>query len=741
MRYWIFFTFAVLIAYGSLYPFHFTVPEAETAAWVKLFSDWSPLTSKADALGNAALFVPFGCAGMLAIAVRAGLPFRIAATVVVNFMLALVLQVAQIYVPERTAALGDVIWNMAGTAVGIVIGALAADHQGAPRQRWQWGAVLPLGLIALWLAAELVPFVPSLDVQSIKTNLKGLLHPTVAAEQLLFHTAGAILAGWALAAIVGTASSLGWLLVLAGMVAAGKVFIVTSTLDVSTLSGLALGCAGWWLLANWPEPRRSTALVVLLFAAYVLGAIMPFEIRDIPEPFNLVPFAGMLQGSMLANSRALAANLCLYAGILGVTRINGGAPGPSSIALAILVALFEAAQTYLSGRTPDITDPLLVLLVGQMLRFAPVPVLKHVTGKRAPPVTPMISGGAVGALLPAARFNAIGWGLGLGIICMAMALAFALALRLPQIPYNVAELFLGGGAFPFLIIFALALLWVGAGARLAGYYVAMSARPWLALPLLAFGAGIVSLLLLCASVTQESIGDIAGSNNLHWFVANKDIWGEWARRLFLLVPSDVVSFFERPVRYAALYGPLITFLALMFAGIEMREHGRAGAGRVWPLMVSAVLWLWLCKAVAFDWSSTDNLNELIAADGPWGWGGGGYLYALLAVICANAVLVARMRLTFLWMAVAAGVTLGMVPVGWWLLNQGLEQQVHKYDLVFSGVQFLLGPDRKNLLSPEILFLRWSVVQLAGILVIAVGARIAQPVAGWRAWRRTRYITA
>jgi hypothetical protein len=83
----------------------------------------------------------------------------------------------------------------------------------------------------------------------------------------------------------------------------------------------------------------------------------------------------------------------------------------------------------------------------------------------------------------------------------------------------------------------------------------------------------------------------------------------------------------------------------------------------------------------------------------------------------------------------------MVPVGWWLLNQGLGQQVHKYDLVFSGVQFLLGPDRKNLLGPEVLFLRWGVVQFTGVLVIAVGARIAQPVASWRAWRRSRYVTA
>jgi hypothetical protein len=597
--------------------------------------------------------------------------------------------------------------------------------------------VLPLGLIALWLAAELVPFVPSLDMQSIKTNLKGLLLPAVAAEQLAFHMTGAILAGRALAAIVGTASSLRWLLLLAGAAAAGKIFIVTSTLDVSTLSGLALGCFGWWLLARWHEPRRGTAILLLLFAAYAVGALMPFEFRSTPQPFSLVPFAGLLQGSMLVNSQALLANLCLYAGILGIIRINGGSPAPASIALAMLVALFEAVQILLPGRTPDITDPLLVLLVGQVLRYAPDPSFKRedATTKPTAPIAQMRADTIAGTPQPAVSFSPVAWTLSLGVVCTAMALAFSQVLRLPQVPYNVAELFLGDGAFPFLMIFALALLWVGAGARLVGHRVAISTRPWLVLPLLAFGAGVVSLLLLCASVTQESIGDISGSNNLYWFVVNKDIWGVGARHLFLLIPPDLVAFFERPVRYAALYGPLVTFAALMFAAIEMRKHNRAEAVRVLPLLLFAVLWLWLCKAIAFDWSSTDNLNELIARDGPWGWGGGGYLYALLAVICANAVLLARMPMTFLWMAVATGVTLGMVPVGWWLLNQGLGQQVHKYDLVFSGVQFLLGPDRKHLLSPEILFLRWSVVQLAGVLVIAVGARVAQPVLGWRTRRR------
>jgi hypothetical protein len=200
---------------------------------------------------------------------------------------------------------------------------------------------------------------------------------------------------------------------------------------------------------------------------------------------------------------------------------------------------------------------------------------------------------------------------------------------------------------------------------------------------------------------------------------------------------SVVEFFERPVRFATLNGPLVTFLALMFGVIEMREQGRLDARRVLPLALSALLWLWLCKGIAFDWSSTDNLNELIARDGPWGWGGGGYLYALLAMICVNAVLLTRMPLTFAWGAATAIITLAMVPAGWWLLTQGLEQHVEKYGQVFSGQQFLLGPDRKHLLSQEVLFLRWSVVQLAGILVITIGARIAQPLIRARTRRNAR----
>jgi hypothetical protein len=150
------------------------------------------------------------------------------------------------------------------------------------------------------------------------------------------------------------------------------------------------------------------------------------------------------------------------------------------------------------------------------------------------------------------------------------------------------------------------------------------------------------------------------------------------------------------------------------------------------MLLSVALTLWLCKAIAFDWSSTDNLNELIARDGPWGLGGGGWLYALLVGICANALLLAhgltRGLLPMLGTVVATAVAL---PAGWWLLSAGLDPSVEKYGHVFSGAQFLLGPDRQQLLPDSVLQMRWFGVQMAIVTIIAMGIWLERRIAAWQ----------
>ncbi len=364
----------------------------------------------------------------------------------------------------------------------------------------------------------------------------------------------------------------------------------------------------------------------------------------------------------------------------------------------------------LPGQRADLTEPLWALLCGWGLALLPAaafePAVATSARARPPPSTP-----------PTAWASA----LRAGACAAALTAVLVGVLRLPGLPYNVRELFLLDGAMPVLFVFAVAVLWIGASAAWIGRALAAGRSPWRFFPLAVLAATLISLALLYGSVTGESILDISGSNNLFHFVTRRDIWGPAFRELFLLVGPGLVAVLERPIRYAGLVGPLWFFLAFAFA-VSAGLRGR----RALTVAAAAVPWLWLCKGIAFDGSSTDNLNELIARQGLWGSGGGGYLYALLALVCASAALLAH-RWPRRWLAPVAWLAvLAAVPVGWWLLTHGLEPQVHKYERVFSGWQFLLGPDRDHALSEATLFWRWAAVQLGVVATLAAGAVVAAP---------------
>jgi len=136
-------------------------------------------------------------------------------------------------------------------------------------------------------------------------------------------------------------------------------------------------------------------------------------------------------------------------------------------------------------------------------------------------------------------------------------------------------------------------------------------------------------------------------------------------------------------------------------------------------------WLVLCKVIAFDYFSTDNLNELIARPGEFGLGGGGYLYLLIVIVTAVSTFIAWAgRITWKWKITAALSLAVSVPVGWWLLNKGLVTDFTKYKTTYSGVDFLLGPDRTHKLPQTVLFLRWGVLQTVTIAMLAYGQYIA-----------------
>ena len=207
----------------------------------------------------------------------------------------------------------------------------------------------------------------------------------------------------------------------------------------------------------------------------------------------------------------------------------------------------------------------------------------------------------------------------------------------------------------------------------------------------------------------------------------REVWGSAWKDAFLWIDSPQwIGTLEHFVRYSALYAPLPIVLGLLITFRQSARRGENYSLRLANLLLGAGALLWLCKTIAFDWTSTDNLNELIARDGEWGWGGGGFLYALLLVICFNGLLLAEAVSGGLHqISLAVLFSLVALPVGWWLLNQGLEQNVQKYELVYSGTQFLLGQDRLHQLSPTLLFLRWCATQLSAAVILATGVWLGQ----------------
>jgi len=539
----------------------------------------------------------------------------------------------QIWVPTRDPAVADVVWNLVGCVLGSIVGSLLASRTAAIPNSSQ----IPQaeGLLLAWLLAHWLPLVPSLDLQLLKDHLHNLISAELSLAEVLLEVSLTVLAV-RLFCCEGIRKRPGWqFALLIGLLAVGKLFIVGGQVNFSTFLGLGLGAAFGLATLRISMEQMRPWLISGLLIAHTWTALSPFSLRDDPATFGWLPFAGLLKGSMLQNAQVLARQSILYAGILYLMLHNAYHWRVTTFVLAFWVLLLEALQTLIETRTAEITEPLLVLALGTLIRANRLQT-KFQSKDNVPQPCPLEEQHTTHEVVrPAFLFVRV----------MALALPIAAAcwllLRLPAIPYNVRELFRTDGYFFALLLFSLAILWIGAGAVLYSRLLQCMRHPLTGLLPVTAGIGITSLALLWFAVTTESIEDIVGSSNLYWFVTNKDIWGETARRLFLYLNApDGIGFIERCVRYLALYSPVVICLG----GLHVtRAPFKSNVSRFWIFewLFGSFLLLWLCKAITFDWSSTDNLNELIARDGEWGWGGGGYLYALMFLICANSLMLAQ----------------------------------------------------------------------------------------------------
>lgn len=733
MRY-LFFSSVFLIVYGSLYPFDFSLNALSGNAVERFLYDWSLFSSRGDLLGNIGLFVPYGFLGILCLGNRRNPVGAILALTIFGLVVAFWVQVMQLVLPSRDAAIGDVVWNLAGIGIGMLLARPKRVREAILKQSVGQPQLFVILFLGCWLIVELAPFVPSIDLQAFKNSLKPLW------QEASFSILGFLraAAAWTMIGYIavrtlspGTAMPL-FALAMCGTLLA-KIVIVDNAITLADVVAVAVAFFAARRLQAL-ETRGSVFLLWFIAGYLVIAGLSPFGFHGARE-FQWLPFAGSLGGSMLLNLKAMAAKVFFASALVYLALDCGFRLKRIVTVLATGLLALEIAQVWVGSHTPEITDPVLALVVGAAF-FAignrasvPAPSVRAERPTDEQATAPEADAAPGPGLLERSwLYPNIANTIVLLLATLALAMAIQTVLGLPKVPYNVRELFGGQDSWWRLGFFALAVFSFGIGGTVAGHRVARSQLPWVTLPVYAILACIFTYLLLAICVSSESLSDIAGSSNTYFFVMKQGMWGDTGVWLYTLIGSQsLIAIVERVIRFVSLLGPVFIWLAI-FSAVYFRVTGprfvrpaarfRIMLSASLVYLLSGVLWLIAFRLVAFRYSSTDNLNELIQTNGA-------FLYALLLLLLLNVIAVVHVTLSPKLRNIlgAAFIVLASLPVGWLLFRSGLSAPVEKYGITFRGADFLLGPDRREILPENVLMARWGAVQLAAVATLAFGMRI------------------
>src|SRR5688572_7930839 len=278
---WLTLATVLLILYGSLFPFRFSSLRG-VDLWTLITGLGFARTSRGDVVANLLLYVPLGLCLMLAWPARWTRFKGFLGAVVVGTLLSLVVELVQVHASSRVSSLTDLVLNAAGTAIGAIAAILYLAMGSTIRIP---GAAagrpdpVPVGLIALWLAFRLAPFVPTIDWQKYKDALKPLLlEPDLAWFDVLRYMVGWLVVGYAVRQVWRREYAVYALVALAGLVLAGRVVVIGKTLTASEVAALVACIPLAALLVVLPDRRRALLLAAMLAVVILITGLKPFTL-------------------------------------------------------------------------------------------------------------------------------------------------------------------------------------------------------------------------------------------------------------------------------------------------------------------------------------------------------------------------------------------------------------------------------------------------------------------------------
>jgi hypothetical protein len=256
----------------------------------------------------------------------------------------------------------DVLTNVIGTVIGIVLGlvfeqtALSIEARLLSFHPPDRSALM---IVFFWFAWLVFPFFPitGLYVPRLKISLFMSTSPAV----LPFLSAAvAWFASGRMLAAAGFRSPKIWL-ALSILLIPAQFFLVDRQPVPSEFLGALAGLLMFALRERTGRTTRAEAWVFL--AILVLRGLTPFHLSPHSIAFGWIPFKGFLAAEWLHSIFLLIEKIYYYGAAIWLFRAAGTRLLNATIIAAATLGAIEAIQMYIPGHTPEITDPLLAILL------------------------------------------------------------------------------------------------------------------------------------------------------------------------------------------------------------------------------------------------------------------------------------------------------------------------------------------------------------------------------------------
>ena len=365
---WLLAAIVFLVAFGSLYPFSFSL--AGAGPLERLAELPRAGTTRSDVAANILLYLPLGACLAWLVYARRGAALAVLGATLLAAAFSFAIEFAQLYETRRVASLADLASNATGAFLGAML-ALAIARTRSRLQESPFAGLLrhpvAAALLFSWLGYRLAPFAPVLDTAEWAVSFAALRTGgwPAPAESLVHLLAWLVVLF--LAERLAPARAVALAAVSMAMVLAGRVLFAGLGLEAAEVAGMAGALLLALPVSRLARPRAAWLLAIALLGLIAWQGLAPFDFQLAQDRFALLPFGESLTQYRAANLADMFLR-CFMNGALVWLLFQAGLPALAATgAGAGAIFAVELLQTWLPGQTAEITDPLLAICAGGLI--------------------------------------------------------------------------------------------------------------------------------------------------------------------------------------------------------------------------------------------------------------------------------------------------------------------------------------------------------------------------------------